>query len=159
MPNTGSPARMRLRSGFSGSVLASAGMIVSSFVARRLRRDAALSKRGASRRTMWLGATTWPATRSAGKLNYGSGGVGSANHRTTALFAAMAGIELTHVPYRGVSQAVNAIYSGDIDLIFGSSIEVLQHVQQGRARLLGVTTESRIAPLPDVPAIGEKVPG
>jgi tripartite-type tricarboxylate transporter receptor subunit TctC len=99
------------------------------------------------------------AKANPGKLNYGSGGVGSANHLTTALFAAMAGIELTHVPYRGVSQAVNAVYSGEIDLVFGSSIEVLAHVQQGRARLLGVTTESRIAPLPDVPAIGEKVPG
>jgi tripartite-type tricarboxylate transporter receptor subunit TctC len=99
------------------------------------------------------------ARANPGKLNYGSGGVGSANHLTTALFASMAGIELTHVPYRGVSQAVNAIYSGEIELVFGSSIEVLQHVQQGRARLLGVTTESRIALLPDVPAIGERVPG
>lgn len=93
------------------------------------------------------------------KLTYGSGGVGSANHLTTALFAAMAGIELTHVPYRGVSQAVNAVYAGEIDLLFGSSIEVLQHVQQGRARLLGVTTTERVAAVPDVPAIGERVPG
>jgi tripartite-type tricarboxylate transporter receptor subunit TctC len=92
-------------------------------------------------------------------LTYGSGGVGSANHLTTALFASMAGIELTHVPYRGVSQAVNAVYSGEIDLVFGSSIEVLSHVQQGRARLLGVTTLERIAPMPEVPAIGEVVPG
>ena len=94
-----------------------------------------------------------------GKLTYGSGGVGSANHLTTALFASMAGIELTHVPYRGVSQAVNAVYAGEIDLVFGSSIEVLQHVQQGRARLLGVTTTERIPVMPDVPAIGEVVPG
>lgn len=93
------------------------------------------------------------------QLTYGSGGVGSANHLTTALFAAMAGIELLHVPYRGVSQAVNAIYAGEIDLVFGSSIEVLPHVQQGRARLLGVTTEQRIPVMPDVPAIGEIVPG
>ncbi len=99
------------------------------------------------------------ARREPGKLTYGSGGVGSANHLTTALFASMAGIELTHVPYRGVSQAVNAIYSGEIDLVFGSSIEVLPHVSQGRARLLGVTTTERIAVMPDVPAIGEVVPG
>ena len=99
------------------------------------------------------------ARANPGRLNYGSGGVGSANHLTTALFASMAGIELTHVPYRGVSQAVNAIYSGEIELVFGSSIEVLSHVNQGRARLLGVTTTERIAPLPDVPAIGEVVPG
>ncbi|WP_372620338.1 Bug family tripartite tricarboxylate transporter substrate binding protein [Falsiroseomonas sp.] len=93
------------------------------------------------------------------KLNYGSGGVGSANHLTTELFASMADIKLTHIPYRGISQAVNAIYAGEIDLIFGSSIEVLQHVRQGRARLLGVTTEQRVAVVPDVPAIAEKVPG
>jgi tripartite-type tricarboxylate transporter receptor subunit TctC len=92
-------------------------------------------------------------------LTYGSGGVGSANHLTAELFASMAGVKLTHVPYRGVSQAVNAIYTGDIDLIFGSSIEVLQHVRQGRARLLGVTTAQRVSVVPDVPAIGEKVPG
>jgi tripartite-type tricarboxylate transporter receptor subunit TctC len=93
------------------------------------------------------------------KLNYGSGGVGSANHLTTELFASMAGIRLTHVPYRGISQAVNAIYAGEIDLIFGSSIEVLQHVRQGRARLLGVTTAERVAVVPHVPAIAERVPG
>ena len=99
------------------------------------------------------------ARANPGRLHYGSGGVGSANHLTTALFASMAGVELTHVPYRGISQAVNAIYTGEIQLVFGSSIEVLQHVQQGRARLLGVTTKERIALLPDVPAIGERVPG
>jgi tripartite-type tricarboxylate transporter receptor subunit TctC len=99
------------------------------------------------------------ARANPGRLHYGSGGVGSANHLTTALFASMAGIELTHVPYRGISQAVNAIYTGEIQLVFGSSIEVLQHVQQGRARLLGVTTTERIALLPEVPAIGERVPG
>ncbi|WP_270934145.1 Bug family tripartite tricarboxylate transporter substrate binding protein [Falsiroseomonas oryzae] len=99
------------------------------------------------------------ARANPGKLTYGSGGVGSANHLTTALFASMAGIELMHVPYRGVSQAVNAVYAGEIDLVFGSSIEVLPHVQQGRARLLGVTTEQRISVMPDVPAIGERVSG
>jgi tripartite-type tricarboxylate transporter receptor subunit TctC len=99
------------------------------------------------------------ARANPGRLTYGSGGVGSANHLTTALFAGMAGIELTHVPYRGVSQAVNAIYSGEIDLVFGSSIEVIPHAQQGRGRLLGVTTVQRVAMVPDVPAIGEQVPG
>jgi len=99
------------------------------------------------------------ARANPGRLTYGSGGVGSANHLTAALFASMANIELMHVPYRGVSQAVNAIYSGEIDLVFGSSIEVLPHAQQGRGRLLGVTTEQRLPQIPDVPAIGERVPG
>jgi tripartite-type tricarboxylate transporter receptor subunit TctC len=99
------------------------------------------------------------ARANPGRLTYGSGGVGSANHLTAALFASMANIDLMHVPYRGVSQAVNAIYSGEIDLVFGSSIEVLPHAQQGRGRLLGVTTEQRLPQMPDVPAISEKVPG
>ena len=93
------------------------------------------------------------------RLTYASGGVGSANHLAGALFASLAGLELTHVPYRGVSQAVNAVYSGDIDLIFGSTLELLAHVRQGRARILGVTMPRRVPDLPDVPAIAELVPG
>ncbi len=99
------------------------------------------------------------ARANPGRLTYGSGGVGSANHLTTALFAAMAGIELTHVPYRGIAPAVNALFAGEIDMVFGSSIEVLPHAQGGRARLLGVTTAERVAVVPDAPAIGEQVPG
>ncbi|WP_159350902.1 Bug family tripartite tricarboxylate transporter substrate binding protein [Roseomonas harenae] len=94
-----------------------------------------------------------------GDLTYASGGVGSANHLAGALFSAMAGVEMTHVPYRGVSQAVTAVYSGDIALIFGSTLELLQHVRQNRARILGVTMPARVPALPDVPAIAEYVPG
>ncbi|WP_426958376.1 Bug family tripartite tricarboxylate transporter substrate binding protein [Muricoccus radiodurans] len=94
-----------------------------------------------------------------GELTYASGGVGSANHLAGALFCAQAGVEMTHVPYRGVSQAVNAVYAGDISLIFGSTLELLQHVRQGRARVLGVTMPARVPALPDVPAIAEFVPG
>ncbi|MFC7738387.1 Bug family tripartite tricarboxylate transporter substrate binding protein [Roseomonas sp. GCM10028921] len=94
-----------------------------------------------------------------GRLTYASGGVGSANHLAGALFCALAGVEMTHVPYRGVSQAVTAVYSGDISLIFGSTLELLQHVRQGRARVLGVTMPARVPALPDVPAIAEVVPG
>jgi tripartite-type tricarboxylate transporter receptor subunit TctC len=99
------------------------------------------------------------AKANPGDLTYASGGVGSANHLAGALFAAMAGVELVHVPYRGVSQAVNAIYTGDIHLIFGSTLELLQHVRQGRARILGVTMPERVPALPDIPAIAELVPG
>ncbi len=92
-------------------------------------------------------------------LTYASGGVGSANHLAGALLNALAGVEMTHVPYRGVSQAVTAVYSGDISLIFGSTLELLQHVRQGRARILGVTMPARVPVLPEVPAIAEFVPG
>jgi tripartite-type tricarboxylate transporter receptor subunit TctC len=99
------------------------------------------------------------ARANPGVLTYGSGGVGSANHLAGALFAAQAGIDLTHVPYRGVSQAVNAIYTGEIDLIFGSTLEVLAHARQGRGRLLGVTMPQRVPGIDGVPAIAEQVPG
>lgn len=92
-------------------------------------------------------------------LTYASGGVGSANHLAGALFNALARVEMTHVPYRGVSQAVTAVYSGDISLIFGSTLELMQHVRQGRARILGVTMPERVPALPEVPAIAEAVPG
>ncbi len=94
-----------------------------------------------------------------GRLTYGSGGVGSANHLAGAQFGALANIDIVHVPYRGVSQAVNAIYTGEIDFVFGSSVEVLGHYRQGRARLLGMTLSTRVPAVPEVPAIAEHVPG
>lgn len=94
-----------------------------------------------------------------GILTYGSGGVGSANHLAAAQFGALANIDITHVPYRGVSQAVNAIYTGEIDFVFGSTVEVLAHYRQGRARLLGMTMPARVPAVPEIPAIAEFVPG
>jgi tripartite-type tricarboxylate transporter receptor subunit TctC len=106
-----------------------------------------------------LGQLLAYARANPGRLTYGTGGVGSANHLATALFASLAGIELTHVPYRGVAPAMNAIYSGEIDLVIGSTLEVLGHARQGRGRLLGVTMPERVPGIPGVPAIGELVPG
>lgn len=94
-----------------------------------------------------------------GQLTFGSGGVGSSNHLSGALFASMARMEVTHVPYRGVAQALTAVYAGEIDYAFSSLLELLGHVRQGRVRLLGVTTPERMAELPDVPAAAEVVPG
>jgi tripartite-type tricarboxylate transporter receptor subunit TctC len=119
---------------------------------------AALLVRGDSRFDS-LAAVLAAARAAPGRLTYASGGVGSANHLAGALFAALAGIELTHVPYRGVSQAVTAIYTGDIDLVFGSTLEVLAHARDGRARLLGTTMPQRLPETPEVPAIAEQVPG
>jgi tripartite-type tricarboxylate transporter receptor subunit TctC len=94
-----------------------------------------------------------------GKLTYGSGGIGASNHLGPELMKRMAGIDLLHVPFRGVSQAFSALYSGDIDMVFPSSIEALAHVRDGRLRVLGVGGRQRIAELPDVPSISELVPG
>jgi tripartite-type tricarboxylate transporter receptor subunit TctC len=93
------------------------------------------------------------------RYTYASGGVGSANHLAGALFAALAGIELTHVPYRGIAPAMTAIYAGEIDLAFGSTLEVLAHAQQGRVRMLGTSLTERLPETPDVPAVAEQVPG
>jgi tripartite-type tricarboxylate transporter receptor subunit TctC len=93
------------------------------------------------------------------RLTYGSGGVGTSNHLAAALLAVRAGIEVTHVPYRGVSQAVTAVYAGDIDYTFGSMLELGTHARQGRARLLGVTSTTRMAQFPDVPSVAEILPG
>jgi tripartite-type tricarboxylate transporter receptor subunit TctC len=94
-----------------------------------------------------------------GKYTFGSGGVGTGNHLAGEFLKKLAGIDLLHVPFRGVSLAMTALYAGDLDFIFTSAIEVLAHVRDGRARVLGVGTPARLAELPDTPAIGELVPG
>ncbi|MBX6743271.1 MAG: tripartite tricarboxylate transporter substrate binding protein [Acetobacteraceae bacterium] len=94
-----------------------------------------------------------------GRLTYGSGGVGSSNHLTGALFASAAGIRLEHVSYRGAAPAVTALLSGEIDMAFASTVEVLPHLRAGRVRVLGVATPRRVPELPDIPAIAEILPG
>ena len=94
-----------------------------------------------------------------GQLTYGSGGVGSSNHLSGALFASRAGLELTHVSYRGAAASMTALIAGEIDMVFASTVETLGHVRAGRARMLAVTTASRVPMLPDIPAAAELVPG
>jgi tripartite-type tricarboxylate transporter receptor subunit TctC len=100
------------------------------------------------------------AARAApGKLTYGSGGVGSSNHLAGAAFASLAGIDLVHVPYRGTGQTLNALYAGEIDLMFAPTLDVLGHIKQGRLRAIGTTLAERVPAMADVPAIAETVPG
>jgi tripartite-type tricarboxylate transporter receptor subunit TctC len=99
------------------------------------------------------------ARQRPGALTYGSGGAGSSNHLSGALFAATAGVQLEHVSYRGAAPAMVALFAGEIDMVFASTVETLPHVQGGRARLLGVTTAARLAAFPEVPAVAEIVPG
>ncbi|WP_431284526.1 Bug family tripartite tricarboxylate transporter substrate binding protein [Humitalea sp. 24SJ18S-53] len=93
------------------------------------------------------------------RYTYGSGGVGTAAHLAGAMLNAMAGVELTHVPYGGVARAVTAIYTGEIDTVFGSALEILPHIRAGRGRLLAITLSERLPNLPDVPTMAEYVPG
>jgi tripartite-type tricarboxylate transporter receptor subunit TctC len=99
------------------------------------------------------------ARSAPGRITYGSGGAGSSNHLAGASFASMAGIDLLHIPYRGTALSLNALYAGDIDLIFAPTLDVMGHVAQGQLRALGTTLPERLPAMADVPAIAEFVPG
>ena len=86
------------------------------------------------------------------------GGVGTGNHLAGELLKKTAGIDLLHVPFRGVSLGMTALYSGDIDMIFSSAIEALGHARDGRVRVLGIGAEKRMAELPDSRRCGSSSP-
>ena len=95
-----------------------------------------------------------------GKLNYASAGNGAANHLAMELFKSMAGVNITHVPYKGAPQAVTDLIGGSVNLMFNSIPPAIQHIKAGRLRLLGVSSAKRSPQLPDVPTISEAgVPG
>jgi tripartite-type tricarboxylate transporter receptor subunit TctC len=93
-------------------------------------------------------------------IHFGSSGNGSSQHLTGALFNAMAGTQLKHVPYRGSSGATTDLLAGTIECSFAGVPNVLPFIQQGKLRALAVTTAKRIEQLPDVPTLAESgVPG
>jgi len=94
------------------------------------------------------------------KLNFGSAGNGTSHHLAAALFNSMLGVEMEHVPYKGGAPAAGALLSGDqIQVLFAPLVEVLAFVQAGKLKGLGVTTKQRSSLFPDIPAIGEVLPG
>jgi tripartite-type tricarboxylate transporter receptor subunit TctC len=109
-------------------------------------------------------ATTVPefiayAKANAGKLSMASGGIGSTGHVSGELFKAMAGVNLVHVPYRGGGPAVSDLLGGQVQLYFASTPASIEYIKAGRLRALAVTTATRSELLPDVPTVGEFVPG
>jgi tripartite-type tricarboxylate transporter receptor subunit TctC len=93
-------------------------------------------------------------------LSYGSGGIGAFHHLAAALFANMAGIKMTHVPYRGTAPALNDLMGGYIQLMFSDMSAALPLINAGKVRALAVTTKERVMALPDVPPLNESgVPG
>jgi tripartite-type tricarboxylate transporter receptor subunit TctC len=92
-------------------------------------------------------------------LNYGSGGPGSMHHLSTELLQGMAGIEMTHVPYKATPPAMNDLLAGHIQVLFGDTTSVLPMIQQGTVRGVAVTTVKRSPAAPDIPAVAETVPG
>jgi tripartite-type tricarboxylate transporter receptor subunit TctC len=96
---------------------------------------------------------------SPGTLNYGSTGTGGFTHLITELFNQLAGTKLTHIPYKGTGPALNDLLGGQIQVLFGSLPSTIPLIKQNRVRGIGVTTPKRSPALPDIPAIGEAVPG
>ena len=94
-----------------------------------------------------------------GEVVYGSSGNGTIVHLAGETFAAMSATRMIHVPYKGSSQAVAALLSGEVALTFSTTPPAIPHVNAGRLRALGVTTPKRSLQLPNVPALGETLPG
>ena len=88
-------------------------------------------------------------------MNYGSTGVGAANHLVAELFNSKAGIKMTHVPYRGTALAVGDLLAGQLTMVFGDPISVLPHIKSGKLRALAVTSLERSPVAPDVPTVAE----
>jgi tripartite-type tricarboxylate transporter receptor subunit TctC len=90
-----------------------------------------------------------------GNLNFGSSGPGATAHLATELFMSLAGVKMTHVPYKGAAPAMTAVISGEVDVLFDSMPTSLPHVRSGRIRPLAVTTLERSSLLPQLPTLDE----
>jgi tripartite-type tricarboxylate transporter receptor subunit TctC len=99
------------------------------------------------------------AKSSPGKISYGSGGNGTSIHVASELFKMMAGVDMIHVPYRGGAPAMTDLIGGQVQVVFNPVPESMEFIRAGRLRPLAVTTATRSQVLPDVPALGEFVPG
>jgi len=94
-----------------------------------------------------------------GKLTYGSPGKGSTPHLSAELLKSLSGIEMTHVPYKSVPDAMRDVMSGQVELTFGTQVDALALIQSGRLKALGTGGTTRSPLLSDVPAISETLPG
>jgi tripartite-type tricarboxylate transporter receptor subunit TctC len=90
-----------------------------------------------------------------GQLNYGTTGVGAANHLVTELFDSKAGIKMTHIPYRGTALAVTDLLAGHVQLVFADPISALPQINAGDLLALAVTSKDRSPVAPEVPTISE----
>ena len=99
------------------------------------------------------------AKANPGKINMASGGNGTSNHVSGELFKMMAGVEMQHVPYRSGGAALTALLGGQVQVTFESTLSSLEYIRAGKLRALAVTTPTRLGALPDIPTVGEFVPG
>jgi len=99
------------------------------------------------------------AKANPGKLNMASSGIGTSVHLSGALFMMMTGVDMVHVPYRGASPALTDLLGGQVQVMFDNLPSSIGHIRAGKLRALAVTTAVRDKALPDVPTVGETVPG
>jgi tripartite-type tricarboxylate transporter receptor subunit TctC len=99
------------------------------------------------------------AKANPGKINFGSGGTGSGNHLATEQFMQMTGIRMTHIPYKGSTAGVADLISGQLQLIFSGLTGMIPHHKANRVRGIAVTSAKRSNAVPDLPTVGETVPG
>jgi tripartite-type tricarboxylate transporter receptor subunit TctC len=94
-----------------------------------------------------------------GVLNYGSAGTGSATHLNMELFKSMAGVDIVHVPYKGSTQARNDVLAGQVQLAMDGLLPLQPFIKDGRLKAIAITSSHRAKSNPDIPTIGESVPG
>ena len=99
------------------------------------------------------------AKANPGKIKMASGGIGAPSHVIGELFKMMTGVDILHVPYRGSAPAVADLIGGKVQVLFDNVPSSIEHIRAGKLRALAVTTSYRAAALPDIPTMGEFVPG
>ena len=99
------------------------------------------------------------AKANPGKVNFASTGTGNLSHLAGELFKMMAGVDLVHIPYRGAPGAHTGLMNGDVQMMFDTMSSALPHIRSGRLRALAVTTATRWERMPDLPTVGESIPG
>src|SRR5262245_46993460 len=99
------------------------------------------------------------AKANPGKINWATSGNGTSVHLSGELFKMLTGVQLTHLPYKGSAPALTDLLAGTVDVIFDNMPPSLPHIRAGKLRALAVTTSVRSEALPDVPTVGETVPG
>jgi tripartite-type tricarboxylate transporter receptor subunit TctC len=109
-------------------------------------------------------ATTLPefieyAKANPGKINFASAGSGSVAHLSGELFKVMAGVNMLHVPYRGAPAALTDLIGGQVQVMFDNMPSSMEHIRAGRLRPLAVTAATRLEGLPDIPTVGDFLPG
>ena len=99
------------------------------------------------------------AKANPGKLSMASGGIGSGSHMAGELFKQMAGVDMVHVPYRGAGPALGDLLGGQVQVMLDLMPNSIEHIRAGKLRGLAVTTATRSDELPDIPTVGDFVPG